>query len=342
MSVARVVRPRCSVLLPFRNVAETIAEAVESLLGDGLDPIEVIAIDDGSTDEGPSIVRAIALRDARVRLESTGGLGIVGALEFARTLVHPSSEYIARMDGDDVALPGRLRAQIAWLDARPSASLVATQVEAFPSEIVGDGLARYVAWQNAALSAEEHKRELFVEAPICHPSVVMRRDALEFVGGYRETRWAEDYDLWLRFDAAGCAIEKVPQCLLRWRQREGRLTWTHARYDAERFYEAKAQYLAPKIKSTRRPITVWGAGPTGRRSMRALEAHELRASRFVDIDPRKIGRVARGVAIEPPEALSPERDCVVVAVGARGARSLIRGRLDEWGFREGVDYWCVA
>lgn len=342
MSVVPAIRPRCSVLLPFRNVAETIAEAVESLLLDPLDPIEVIAVDDGSSDDGPAIVRAIAARDARVKLVHSGGLGIVGALELARGRVDPASEYIGRMDGDDVALAGRLRAQIAWLDERPTVALVATRVEAFPSEIVGEGLARYVAWQNAALSADDHRRELFVEAPICHPSVVMRRDALDFVGGYRDTRWAEDYDLWLRLDAAGYALEKIPRCLLRWRQREGRLTWTHARYDAERFYEAKAQYLAPKIKSASRPITVWGAGPTGRRSMRALEAHELRASRFVDIDPRKIGRIARGVRIESPEVLSPSRDCVVVAVGAQGARSLIRERLDGWGFCEGVDYWCVA
>jgi|LNFM01.1.fsa_nt_gb glycosyltransferase involved in cell wall biosynthesis len=337
-----VAPPRCSVLLPFRNVAETIGEAVESLLGDPRAPIEVIAIDDGSTDEGAAIVRAIVARDARVRLASTSGLGIVGALERARSMVHPASEYIGRMDGDDVALPGRLVEQLAWLDARPDVALVATQVEAFPSDVVGEGLARYVAWQNAALTVEDHRRELFVEAPVCHPSVVVRRSALDRVGGYRETRWAEDYDLWLRLDADGCAIEKVPRCLLRWRQREGRLTFTHARYEPERFYEAKAQYLAPKIERARRPLTVWGAGPTGRRSMRALEQHGLRAARFVDIDPRKVGRVARGVAIERPEVLSPERDCVMVAVGAQGARALIRAQLDGWGFRETVDYWCVA
>ncbi len=334
--------PRASVLLPFRNVAETIVEAVESVLSDRELDVELVAVDDGSSDGGGALVRSIAARDPRVRLVRTEGLGIVGALELARAQAHPGSTLIGRMDGDDVALAGRLRAQIAHLDRRPEVALSATRVEAFPSSAVGEGLDRYVRWQNAALSPDDHRRELFVEAPVCHPSVLVRRDALARVGGYRETSWAEDYDLWLRLDEAGFSLEKLPEVLLRWRQREGRLTWTHARYEPERFYEAKARYVAPLIARAGRPLTVWGAGPTGRRSMRALEAHGLRASRFVDIDPKKIGRVARGVRIDPPEALSVERDCVLVAVGAQGARALIRARLDEWGFVERRDYFSVA
>lgn len=302
----------------------------------------MIAVDDGSSDEGGDIVRAIARRDPRVKYLRTEGVGIVQALERGRARAHAESPFIARMDGDDVALEGRLRAQIAHLEARPDIALSATSVEAFPREIVGEGLDRYVRWQNATLTPDEHRRELFVEAPVCHPSVVMRREALESVGGYQETSWAEDYDLWLRLDAAGFSLEKLPSVLLRWRQREGRLTWTHARYEPERFYEAKARYVAPLIERAGRPLTVWGAGPTGRRSMRALEAHGLRAARFVDIDPKKIGRIARDVRIEAPEVLSVERDCVLVAVGAQGARALIRARLDVWGFVERRDYWSVA
>lgn len=334
--------PRASILLPYRNVADTIVEAVESLMADRALEVELIAVDDGSIDGGGALVRGIAARDPRVKTLRTEGVGIVGALELARANAHAESPFIGRMDGDDVALPGRLRAQIAHLEGRPAIALSATRVEAFPREIVGEGLARYVAWQNATLTPEEHQREMFVEAPVCHPSVLMRRAALEFVGGYQETAWAEDYDLWLRLDHQGLLCEKLPDVLLRWRQRAGRLTWTHARYEPAQFYDAKARYVAPLIARDPRPLTVWGAGPTGRRSMRAIEAHGVRAARYVDIDPRKIGRIARGVRIEPPEVLSVERDCVLVAVGAQGARGLIRDRLDAWGFRERRDYWSVA
>jgi hypothetical protein len=68
----------------------------------------------------------------------------------------------------------------------------------------------------------------------------------------------------------------------------------------------------------------------------------VRASRFVDIDPRKIGRIARGVKIVAPEALRAGQQTVVVAVGARGARQLVRAKLVEQGFVEGDDFVCAA
>jgi hypothetical protein len=75
---------------------------------------------------------------------------------------------------------------------------------------------------------------------------------------------------------------------------------------------------------------------------RALERYGLHADRFVDIDPRKMGRTARGVRIVPPAELRAGEDTVVVAVGARGARELVRGSLVERGFVEGRDFICAA
>ena len=205
-----------------------------------------------------------------------------------------------------------------------------------------EGMRLYVAWQNALVTAEDHARELFVESPLCHPSVAMRRDALDAVGGWRDPPWPEDYDLWLRFDAAGWRLAKVPEVLMRWRQRQGSLTWTDARYSEARLREARAFYLAPKLLRRSRPVALWGAGPTGKRLARALEAHGVRASRFVDIDPRKVGRTARGVPIVAPEALRAGEDTLVIAVGARGAREQVRGHLVARGFVEGDDFVCAA
>lgn len=318
-----------SVLLPFRDSAATLREALESVLAERDLPLEIIAIDDGSRDDGADIVRR--LEDPRVHLVRTGGLGIPGAL--ALGLSHARGEHIARMDADDVSLPGRFAAQLACMR---DAAVVGTQVEAFPE--VGFGLTRYVEWMNGLLTAEDHAREIFVEAPLCHPSVMMRRDALEEVGGWLETEGPEDYDLWLRFHAQGHAMIKVPRVLLRWRHHPARATLTDSRYALERFPHAKAPYLARFIAG--RPFLVWGAGRTGKNLARALEAHGAHPTAFVDIDPKKIGGVARGVPIVAPDfARGP---LVLVAVGARGARDEVRGRLGKRGFVEGVDFVCAS
>ena len=333
-----------SVLLPYRDAASTLEPAICSVLeqqGIAARGIEVLCIDDGSRDGGPALVRSMASSDVRVRPLRSTGAGIVGALRAG--LSASRGARVARMDADDVSLPTRFVRQLELLERHPELGAVGTQVEAWcPAGRVGDGLSRYVAWQNAVVTPEDHQRELFVESPLCHPSVILRRSALEQVGGWRDAEWAEDYDLWLRLCAAGWALSKVPEVLFRWRHRPGRLTFDDPRYRVSRFLEAKGHYLAPRLSASARPVAVWGAGPTGRRLARALERGGVSPALFVDIDPRKIGRRARGAPIVPASALRCGEHMVVVAVGARGARDLVRNELDGRGFVEGRDYLCAS
>ncbi len=332
--------PLVSVLLPYRNCESTIASAIQSVLAERGVPLQLVAVDDGSTDSGPAIVSQIAAHDERVLHVHTGGVGIAKALAHGVSLTE--APFIGRMDGDDISLTGRLSAQLEMLSRDVTLGAVATQVEGFPSSAVGEGLARYIDWQNGLVSVSDHRRELFVESPICHPSVVLRRSALEAAGGFVDVHWAEDYDLWLRLDSKGFGIAKVARILFQWRHREGRLTFADKRYALSLFDEAKAHYLAPKLRADGRPFTLWGAGKTGRRIARALEQHGLRPIRFVDIDPKKIGRVARAAPIVGPEQLRLGESIVVCAVGARGARALIREHLVERGFSEGADFLFVS
>jgi glycosyltransferase involved in cell wall biosynthesis len=332
--------PLVSVLLPYRNAAPTLAEALASVLDEREVPLEVVAADDGSSDEGPAIVGRLAAADPRLVPIATGGVGIARALAAAASVAR--APFLARMDGDDVSLPGRFAAELDALERDPRLGAVGTRVEAFPDAAVGEGLRLYVAWQNELVTPDDHARELFVESPLCHPSVMMRREAYDRAGGFVPTTWAEDYDLWLRLDREGYGLAKVPRVLLRWRHQEGRATFRDALYALDRFRFAKACYLAPKLLARGRPVAVWGAGKTGRRFARALAERGAPASLFVDIDPRKIGRTAQGSLIVPPSALPRGAHTVVVAVGARGARTTIREQLQERDFLEGHDYLFAA
>lgn len=336
-----------SVLLPYRDAAGTLSEAMESVLADLGARDELVAIDDGSRDGGPDVARSFAAHDARVVLASSGGspdraAGIVAAL--SRGLAVARGDLVARMDGDDISLPGRFAAQRALLESDDSLGAVGVQVEAFPEP--GLGMQRYVAWQSTLVTRSDHANAIFCEAPICHPSAMMRRSALNAVGGYRDDAWAEDYDLWLRLDAAGYGIAKVPRVLFRWRMRPGSLTWTDPRFSRARLLEVRAAHLAQRLRERARPFVVWGAGQTGRRLARALEPHAQRPLAFVDIDPRKVGRTARGATIlsaaDGIARASASEVYVVVAVGEHGARDIVRQRLAAAGLVEGASYVCAA
>lgn len=325
-----------SVVLPYRNAATTLREAAKSVLADLGPDGELLLVDDGSTDDGPRV--AASLGDGRVVHVATGGVGIARALE--RGWRASRGDLVARMDADDVSHPGRFAAQAAALEGDPGLGVVASRVT-----LIGDpggGVERYVSWQNAILSREDHANAIFVESPVCHPSTMLRRAALEAVGGYRDGPFAEDYDLWLRLDAAGWGIAKLPDVHLSWRMHGANTTWTDPRLSIDAIRRLRAEHLARVLG---RPFGIWNAGTAGRRLARELETHDRRAAFFVDIDPRKIGRRRRGAPIlDVPTALARTEasgELLVVAVATRGGRELVRGLLHAEGRVERRDFLCA-
>jgi glycosyltransferase involved in cell wall biosynthesis len=336
-----------SVLLPYRDAGATIDDALASVLADLAPDDELVAIDDGSSDDSMEIVRRHAARDSRVAVIATtrGARGIAAAMTAG--LAASRGDLVARMDADDVSLPGRFAASRALIESDPSLGAVGTQVEAFvdvAGAAISDGMDRYVTWQNAIVTKEEHDRAIFIESPLCNPSVTMRRSALDAIGGFHDPPWPEDWDVWLRMNEAGIRMAKVPRVLLRWRRHAGAVTVREARYSLEGFREARAHYLARALARAGRPFAMWGAGPTGRRLARALEAHGARPIFFIDFGVRKT--TARGLAVfgidQGIARARAEVARIVVAVGAPGARAVIRPRLEEEGLVEGADYLFAA
>jgi hypothetical protein len=233
------------------------------------------------------------------------------------------------------------------LNQHPEVGVVSCRVLGFPGGQARQGFEIYIEWLNSLLSDAGIRREMFVESPLPHPSVMFRRGLIMQAGGYQDRGWAEDYDLWLRLYIMGVRFEKLPQVLLEWREHPERLTRTDSRYSLENFLRAKAYYLVRGPLEGRDGVIVWGAGMLGRRLSKLLVRHEAPLAAFIDIDPRKIGRTQRGLPIVAPENLPGwlerfSNPVVLAAVGARGARQLIRKRLTAFGLVEGENWWSVA
>ena len=332
----RVPGPAISVLLPARNAAATLGEALAGVLAQrGAPPFEVVCVDDGSTDATSALLREAAGRDDRIRVVRGEGRGLPAALQLG--LRHCRGEFIARMDADDRVHPDRLRLQSALLERDPALGVVGSRVFIFPW-LLSPGLFRLQEWLDSLSSAEDCARERFVDAPLVHPSTTFRRAALEAVGGYRDRGWPEDWDLLPRLVEAGYRIAKAPELLLWWRDSSGRLTRTGRAYSQEALRALRAEHLAAALRG--RPCEMWGAGPTGKRLARALEARGVRVRRFVDVARRK--RLARGAPVVSPAELGAPGDALlIVAVGAAGAREPIRAALEALGWQQGRD-WVFA
>jgi hypothetical protein len=334
--------PVVTVLLPARNAERTVARAARSLLDGTLGDIRVLAVDDGSTDGTRGELERLAAGDARLEVLEGAGRGLVAALNLA--LAQASSPYVARMDADDEALPRRLEASVEALEADPTLGGVGTGVELFRDDRpVSPNLQAYADWLNGLTTAEALRRERFIESPLCHPSVCLRREAVVAVGGWKHGDFPEDYALWMELLDAGHGLRNLPEVLLRWRDGDGRLTRTDPRYAVKRFTWVKARHLASGPLGDGRPCTVWGAGPSGLTLTRFLQERGVRVARFVDVHPRKVGTRIHGIPVVAPEALGPPGDGhLVVCVGVRWAREEIRALLAAGGWVEGRDFTCAA
>jgi len=336
----RTMPPAISILLPAFNAATTLDACLRSIVRQRERDWECVLVDDGSTDDTRARARAFARDEPRFVVVAAPHRGIVGALETG--LARCSGALVARMDADDVMHRDRLRAQRRLLDDEPALAAVGCRVRLFPRAVLRDGRRAYERWLNTIATADHVRTEAYVECPVAHPALTIRRAMLER-HGYRDVGWPEDYDLLLRLLATGAAVASVPRRLLCWRDGAHRLSRRDPRYAQERFTACKAAFLAGGALATTDRYVLWGYGDTGRALHRALAAHGKRPSHVVEVHPGRLGNVIHGAPVIAPAALADvAQRPIIVSVAGAAARAQVRAAMAALGLHELRDFICAA
>ncbi len=322
--------------MPVRNAGNYLQAAVNSILTQTHKNLELIVIDDHSSDKA---LQRLDKTDDRIRILENPGKGIVDALNHG--VNNANFDLIARMDSDDISLPKRIETQVDYLLNNPDIHISATQVEIFKdSEHIGGGYQYYQDWINQLTHPDDIAKSIFIESPIPHPTAMMRKSHWLELGGYRNSPWPEDYDLWLRAYKKDLNFGKPEGILLRWRDHDDRLSRRSSRYGKKSFFRAKTFYLCQCYKN--RTFRIWGSGPTGALLHDEVMNNNGSVRDFIDIAPNRIGRTKRNKPIVSACELERTDQLILVAVSARGARNDIREYLNQHGFTEGLDYLCAA
>ncbi|HZL34464.1 MAG TPA: glycosyltransferase [Tepidisphaeraceae bacterium] len=212
--------PAISVLMPIYNARPFLAAAMDSVLAQTFGDLELVAVDDGSTDGSLEMLRKYEAADPRVRVISRPNTGIVGALSDG--LAACRADFIARMDGDDTCSPDRFAKQAAYLNEHTECVAVGCQV------LLTDETGSPICIKKDTLFSHEEidAAHLSNGWPLTHGALMMRREAVLRVGGYREQyKWLEDLDLFLRLAEIG-KLANLPEVLYRYRQHPGSICWT--------------------------------------------------------------------------------------------------------------------
>ncbi len=193
--------PRVSVLIGCWNNADTLPRAIESILSQTVEDLELIVVDDGSTDSTPDLVRAVS--DGRVRYLPLEHMGISKSLN--RGIAEAAAPVVAVQDADDWSLPARLERELSVLDRWPEVAVVGARMR----EVDGSGSELR---PRTAFTAGQVNEALMRFNPIPNSCAAFRRDVALSLGGYDERySYAMDHDLWLRIaDAHGVfALDEV-------------------------------------------------------------------------------------------------------------------------------------
>jgi hypothetical protein len=202
--------PAVSVVLPVFNAGSPFRRAVQSILDQDMSDLELILIDDASSDDSPVIAQEIAARDLRVRfITHSHNHGLAATLNEGLHLAR--APFVARMDQDDESMPQRLRVQAAYLTEHPEVAVAGSYVYHMGARPRFDHLIEL------PIDAETVSQTLKQYNCMYHSSVILRRSVLEAAGGYRSDFVnAEDYELWLRLSQTR-AVCNIPEPLLRYR-----------------------------------------------------------------------------------------------------------------------------
>ena len=232
--------PDISVLFPVRNGGGYLRCALDDVLAQRDVGLELIAVDDGSTDGSNTHLRERATGDERVRVLDSNGAGAAAALALALDAAH--APLITHMEADDRCPPDRLRTLHVTLARHPDWDGVVSRARVIGAP--SPGMRRYVAWQNSLHTPESMARARFVEIPALHQTGLYRRARLEAIGGYSsDVRWPVDIDFWMRWFAAGARVGRTARVLYDWRQHARQATRTSSLHRLETLRACKAWYF---------------------------------------------------------------------------------------------------
>ncbi|MFC0308200.1 glycosyltransferase family 2 protein [Gallibacterium trehalosifermentans] len=200
-----------SVIIPCYNGEQYIEAAVNSILQQSYHHLEILVINDGSTDRSADILQRFAQEDLRVRyIENEQNLGLIATLNKAIQLAQ--GQYIARMDSDDIALPDRIEKQVAFFEQHPDIAVLGGAIETF-----GEGIANQIL----SLPTEDMqiKAYLFLASAFHHPTVMFNLDAIDKAELVYQQQYyrAEDYGLWVTLLTKGYKFANLSEVILRYR-----------------------------------------------------------------------------------------------------------------------------
>ncbi len=310
--------PAVSVIMPVKNQEKYIEVALRSVVDQKFEDMEIIVINDGSTDKTAQKLKGFQ-KDNRIHIiDLQQSQGIVTALNIG--LKATTGQFIARMDGDDAMHPERIQKQVEFMQSHAGVDLCGCCVTCFnDADALSQGVRKFQEWHNSLLTGEEMRRDMYVDSPMVHPTFFGSRAFFQQLGGYRDTGFAEDYDLIFRAIFSGAKLKKLPERLLKWRDHPHREIRTNPNLKKDRLFRQKARFFRKFDPMANQPLYLFGIWRYGKSLLDALHEEGVNLRGVIDPSGKRLKSGVRGLPAFDLTMKLPKNAVIINALPLSGS-----------------------
>lgn len=329
-----------SIILPVKDTSIYLEECINSIIRQHYPHWELIAVNDGSSDNSLQILESFAKLDNRIRVLDNPSPSLINALKLG--FKESTGDYITRMDSDDKMPEDKLQSMMYAWQSNGKGSLITGGVKYFSDEELGDGYKRYADWINNLAKDQTYLENKYRECVIPSCCWLIHRDDFTKAGGFESEIYPEDYDLCFRFINQGLNIIGIDKTLHYWRDHPERISRNLEVYQDHRFFDLKLSTFLAHDRDKSRPLVLWGAGKNGKKIAKFLKAQNQDYYWICD-NKKKIGKDIYGQTLkgirELPEISNPQ---IIIAVANKDDQQDIEVILKEQGLHPIHDFWFFS
>jgi glycosyltransferase involved in cell wall biosynthesis len=324
-----------SVLIPFKNEEKYLQACIESVRSQTFRELDIVLVDDHSSDNSHAIAQKHVDEDARIRLFKNRGEGLIDALKTA--FDNATGTMISRMDADDENSPFKYEQMMEAWDGRGTVACGRVVYDSDNPE--SSGFHQYGVWLNRVITNPQPWQFIYQECIIPSPSWLIHRQDLIAIGGICAGLYPEDYELAFRMYQANYTIKASRETVHLWRDHPERNSRTNPLYQNNFFPELKAHYFKKLELRNGNKAVVWGAGKRGKQLVKELIALNIEPL-WITNNPNKAGRDIYGIIVQNESAYVPDaQHRIALVMSADDDREEVLTRLNTFGMQKGVHYW---
>mgnify|MGYP000356329006 CR=1 FL=1 len=248
--------------MPVKNAGLYLEECLDSIINQDYKDWQLIAINDGASDNSQDILLKYAEKHANIFLYPNQGQGIIPALNLA--FEKSDGNFITRMDADDKMTHDKLNLHYNNLKNNGKGYISVGLVQYFSTTELGEGYKKYATWLNNLTLKENNFSEIYKECVIPSPNWMLHRKDLINCGAFKNNIYPEDYDLCFRMRNSGLKIKSVNAITHYWRDHNLRSSRTSDNYKDNRFLDLKLYHFLKTDFNTEKNLVLWGAGKKGK------------------------------------------------------------------------------